>query len=69
MQNSKIPEFDYDTLKVMYDTDPRLQQVIKNFDQNHIEFSQGSIDNLEKSVDQRKSNVSNLAKQGVDLKK
>jgi uncharacterized protein YdcH (DUF465 family) len=68
MQNSKIPEFTYDTLKVLYDTDPRLQQIIKNFDQNHVEFSQGSIDNLEKSVDQRKSNISNLAKQSVDLK-
>lgn len=69
MHNSKVPEFNYDTLKVMYDTDPRVQQLIKNFDQNHIEFSQGSIDNLEKSIDQRKSNISNLAKQAVNLKK
>jgi hypothetical protein len=69
MHNSKVPEFNYDTFKVVYDTDPRLQQLIKNFDQNHIEFSQGSIDNLEKSVDQRKSNISNMAKQAVNLKK
>lgn len=69
MHNGKIPEFNFDTFKVAYDTDPKLQTIISNFDQNHIEFSRGSIDNLEKSADQRKSNISNLAKKAVDLKK
>lgn len=69
MHNSKVPEFNYDTLRVMYDTDPRVKSIIKNFDQNHVEFSQGSIDNLEKSAEQRKSNISAMAKQAVDLKK
>ncbi len=69
MHNAKFPEFDYDTFKVAYDTDPKLQQIVKNFDQSHIEFSRGSIDNLEKSTDQRKDNISNLAKKAVDLKK
>jgi hypothetical protein len=56
-------------LKMAYDTDPRLQQIIKNFDQNSIEFSRGSIDNLTKDVDSSGSKVKQMAMQAVDLKK
>jgi hypothetical protein len=69
MRNNKIPEFNYDLLKMAYDTDPRLQQIIKNFDQNSIEFSRGSIDNLTKDVDTSGSKVKQMAMQAVDLKK
>jgi len=69
MYNNKVPEFNYDKLRTLYDTEPRIKTIIKNFDQNHVEFSQGSIDNLEKSAKQKKSNISAMAKQAVDLKK
>lgn len=68
MRNNKIPEFNYDMLKMAYDTDPRLQQIIKNFDQNSVEFSRGSIDNLTKDVDSSGSKVKQMAMQAVNLK-
>jgi len=69
MRNGKVPEFTYDTLKVAYDTDPRLQKLIGNFDKNQISFNQGSVDNLTKSAEQKKSNVHNMAMKAVNLKK
>lgn len=69
MRNGKVPEFTYDTLKVAYDTDPRLQNLIGDFDQTQVSFNQGSVDSLTKSADQRKSNVRNMAMKAVDLKK
>jgi hypothetical protein len=69
MRNGKVPEFTYDTLKVAYDTDPRLQKLIGNFDKNQISFNQGSVDNLTKSAEQKKSNVRNMAMKAVNLKK
>lgn len=69
MRNSKVPEFDYDTLKVAYDTDPRLKSLIGNFDQKQVSFNQGSVDSLTKSAEQKKSNVHNMAMKAVNLKK
>lgn len=69
MRNSKVPEFTYDTLKVAYDTDPRLQNLISDFDQKQVSFNQGSVDSLTKSKDQQKSNVHNMAMKAVNLKK
>ena len=69
MRNTKVPEFNYDTLKVSYDTDLRLQQLIKNFDQNKVEFNSGSVDALMKTPDPKKSKIKKMAMQAIDLKK
>ena len=69
MRNKKVPEFTYDTLKVAYDTDPRIQSLIGDFDQTQVSFNQGSVDSLTKSKDQQKSNVHNMAMKAVNLKK
>jgi hypothetical protein len=69
MRNNKVPEFTYDTLKVAYDTDPRLQSLIGNFDQKQVSFNQGSVDSLTKSAEQKKSNVHKMAMKAVNLKK
>lgn len=69
MRNTKVPEFSYDTLKVAYDTDPRLQQLIQNFDQHKVEFNGGSVDALMKTADPGKSKIKSMAMQAIDLKK
>ena len=69
MRNNKIPEFNYDLFKMAYDTDPRIQQLVKNFDQQSVEFSKGSVDNLTKDIDSSGSKVKQMAMQAVDLKK
>tara|TARA_B100000927_G_scaffold42128_1_gene30015 strand:+ start:591 stop:875 length:285 start_codon:yes stop_codon:yes gene_type:complete len=39
MKNMKAPQFDYDGFKVLYDTNPDLQPLVKNFDQDGVELS------------------------------
>ena len=39
MKNMKAPQFDYDGFKVLYDTNPDLQPLVKNFDQDGVELN------------------------------
>jgi len=47
MQNQGIQQFNYDTFKAAYDADPRLQELVKNFDKNKIELKQSETDDVE----------------------
>ena len=38
MQNQGRGQFSYDVFKAAYDSDPKLQQLVTNFDQDKIEF-------------------------------
>lgn len=37
MQNVGSEQFDFETFKSAYDTDPRVKSMVKNFDKNGIE--------------------------------
>ena len=47
MQNQGIQQFNYDTFKAAYDADPRLQELVKNFDKTTIELKQDETDDVE----------------------
>ena len=47
MQNQGIQQFSYDTFKAVYDADPRIQELVKNFDKNTIELKQSETDDVE----------------------
>ena len=47
MRNQGKGNFDYESFKAMYDADPRLQQLVTNFDQDKIEFKQSEMDDVE----------------------
>ena len=40
MRNQGKGNFDFDSFKVMYDADPKIQALVTNFDQVKIEFKQ-----------------------------
>ena len=46
MRNQGEGNFDYDSFKVMYDGDPKIQQLVTNFDQDKIEFKQSEVDDV-----------------------
>ena len=48
MRNQGKGNFDYDVFKAMYDADPRIQQLVTNFDQEKIEFKQSEVDDVAK---------------------
>ena len=69
MRNQGKGNFDYDVFKSMYDADPRLQQLVTNFDQDKIEFKQSEVDDVKsKGVSGPKGDtVGNMAKNATDV--
>jgi hypothetical protein len=55
----------------MYDADPRLQQLVTNFDQDKIEFKDSEVDDVKKikgNPGRPSDTVGKMAKNAVDLK-
>jgi len=68
MQNQGRGEFNFEVFKAAYDADPRLQELVKNFDDNKVEFKTSEVDDLPADQsDANKDTVSNMAKRAVDL--
>ena len=69
MRNQGKGNFDYESFKAMYDADPRIQQLVTNFDQDKIEFKQSEVDDVKsKGVSGPKGDtVGNMAKNATDV--
>jgi len=71
MRNQGKGNFDYESFKAMYDADPRLQQLVTNFDQDKIEFKQSEVDDVAGAVPGNPGRpsdpVGNMAKNATDL--
>ena len=69
MRNQGKGNFDYDELKSMYDADPRLQQLVTNFDKEKIEFKQSEVDdvNVAGQSGPKGDTVGNMAKNATDV--
>ena len=69
MRNQGKGNFDYETFKAMYDADPKIQQLVTNFDQDKIEFKQSEVDDVKsKGVSGPKGDtVGNMAKNATDV--
>ena len=69
MRNTHNTEFSYDTFKAAYDSDPRIEKLVTNFDQDKIEFKQSEMDDV-KSKGQPGPDgdeVGQMAKNATDL--
>jgi hypothetical protein len=70
MQNQGRGQFTYDVFKAAYDADPRLQELVTNFDQNKIEFKTSEVDDVEKikgNPGRPGDEVGQMAKNATDL--
>ena len=70
MQNQGSGNFDYESFKAMYDADPRIQQLVTNFDQDKIEFKDSEVDdvkNIKGNPGRPGDTVGKMAKNAVDL--
>ena len=70
MRNQGKGNFDYESFKAMYDADPRLQQLVTNFDQDKIEFKQSEVDDVAKlpgNPGAPSDTVGNMAKNATDV--
>jgi hypothetical protein len=67
MQNTGSQQFNYDSFKAAYDSDPKIKAIIKDFDQNTITLKTSEMDDLTTSKPKSKNKVSQMAKRAVDL--
>ena len=70
MQNQGKGNFDYDSFKAMYDADPKIQAIVKNFDDTKIEFKQSEVDDvagLPGNPGAPSDTVGNMAKSATDV--
>ena len=47
MQNTGRNQFSFELFKAAYDSDPRIQAIVKNFDKEKIELKQSEVDDVE----------------------
>lgn len=70
MQNQGRGQFNYDVFKAAYDADPKLQELVKNFDQDKIEFKTSEVDDVEGlpgNPGRPGDEVAKMAKNATDL--
>ena len=70
MQNVDSEQFSFESFKSVYDTDPRLKALVKNFDKTGIEpKTQNELaSTANPKPDTGSDSVSAMAKRAVDLK-
>lgn len=68
LQNQGREQFNYEVFKAAFDSDPRLQQIVKNFDQNKIELKTSEMDDVPMPKSKGGNTVSQMASRAVDLK-
>lgn len=67
MQNQGRGQFTYDVFKAAYDSDPRLQSLVSNFDKNIIELKSDEMDDVPVDAQAGGDSVGSMAKRAVDL--
>jgi hypothetical protein len=67
MQNIGNQQFNYDTFKLEYDKDPKLQQIVADFDQNSITLKTSETDDVSVKKPSGKNTVGQMAKRAVDI--
>lgn len=69
MQKQGRGQFNYEIFKAAYDSDPRIQSIVTNFDKRQIELKQDEMDDIPDSAKQPSSDntVSKMAKNATDL--
>lgn len=66
MSNAEANQFSFDTFKAAYDTDPRVQNLVTNFDKDKIDLKNSEVDDLAKPQG-GSDTVGDMAKSAVDL--
>ena len=71
MRNQGKGNFDFESFKAMYDADPKIQQLVTNFDQDKIEFKQSEVDDVAGAAPgnpgRPSDTVGNMAKNATDV--
>ena len=67
MASMGVEQFSYETFKAIYDSDPRLQKIVKNFTQEQVDFIQDSVDALPQGDATQSDVVGQMAQNATDV--
>lgn len=67
MQNIGKGQFTYDVLKNAYDNDPRIKEIIVNFNKDQVELKGSAADEVNVPDQTNTDAVSNMAQSATDL--
>tara|TARA_Y100000385_G_scaffold273995_1_gene316557 strand:+ start:9 stop:359 length:351 start_codon:yes stop_codon:yes gene_type:complete len=68
MQNMGEKAFNFDTFKTAYDTDLRIQEIVKNFNQDTIDLKDEEMDDVKVPAKNKGAdNVSKMAKRATKV--
>ena len=68
MQNQGRGQFSYEVFKAAFDSDPRIQAIVTDFDDSSITLKTSEMDDVEIDPAGGGDSVSTMAKRAVDLK-
>lgn len=67
MQNIGEKSFTYETFKAAYDTDPRIQELVTDFNKEMISLKDSEMDDLKRRRKKSKDDVSKMAKRATKV--
>jgi hypothetical protein len=68
MSNMGSQQFNYEVLRAAFDSDPRIQNIIKDFDHQSVTLKDGEVDDLENDAQQSDGDsVATMARNATDL--
>jgi hypothetical protein len=67
MRNVGNAQFNYDVFKAAYDQDPKIQELVTNFDKKTISFKTSELDDLKVKKRSSKDTVGSMAKRATNV--
>lgn len=67
MQNMGSQQFTYDVFKAAYDSDPRIQEIVTDFNKEMISLKDSEMDDIKRKRTKSKDDVSKMAKRATKL--
>lgn len=67
MQNMGDEHFSYEIFKAAYDSDARLQNLVKNFTKDFIEIKTSELDDIKTKQAKKPDVVAKMAKKAIDI--
>ena len=67
MQNIGEKSFTYETFKAAYDTDPRIQEIVTDFNDETISLKDSEMDDIKRKRKKSQDDVSKMAKRATNV--
>lgn len=67
MENMKQPQFSYETFKAAYDQDPRIKEIVTDFNKDTISLKDSEMDDIKAKKKKSTDDVEKMAKRATKV--